>query len=484
MKKLYFFSLKGIIAFAFMAVTGSAGSQTVVHDTLISLAGEDWGMSIDNTSDGGSVIVGGSYEIISGYGDAIIVKLDAQGDTMWTKKYGDGYWQRIYTVHQTADNGYIATGNSWDANSQTDTYTIKFDANGEIVWEKKYGGSGWEATNAVSLTNDNSYIVCGRTETYGVGAMPGVPNIYLLKLDANGDTLWTKAIGGTGWEDAHDVKQTADNGYIVVGATSSVGVNTDLYVVKTDANGAVQWERNYGGNFWDEARHVEILSGGGYVVCGFKNANTDMNGNPVGGDFYLLRLDANGDTLWTKTYGGTSTEQANVVRETSDGGFILGGETESFGEASKNGYLLRTDGNGLEQWMHLIEGGNEDRIHDLVINPDGDFLITGWSHSGSDNDVLFVQIQDDGNTAGLQEKISGNTLLFPNPVNDKLYVKTANIGFAFSIVNSLGQELTTKATANGTVMSLDVSGLAEGMYYLKTLSSDGGSTLQAFVISR
>lgn len=473
MKKIVLFRLGAVFfTFACLSVNQTAYSQTVVMDTLVSLGGDDWGMSIANTSDGGSVIVGGSYEIISGYGDAIIIKLDANGDTLWTRKYGDGYWQRIYSVQQTSDNGYIVTGNSWDANSQTDTYTLKLDNNGMIVWEKRYGGTGWEATNSVCITNDNSYVIAGRTETYGTGAMSGAPNIYLLKLDQAGDTLWTKAIGGSGWEDALEVKQTADNGYIIVGATSSLGNGTDVYVVKTDANGVLEWERNYGGDFRDEAKHVEILSGGGYVVCGFKDAASDMNGNAINGDAYLLRLNANGDTLWTKTFGGANTEQVNVVRQTSDGGFITAGETESFGESGKNGYLIRTDGNGEEQWTQLIEGGFEDRIHDLVINASGDFLLTGWKNNGADADVLIAKVLDEGNTTGINEgQLATAEFVFPNPTYDYIYYPFAGKQTAYSVCDHTGK-IVLKGTLTSGDAIIDVSALSEGVYIFKPADTD------------
>ncbi len=170
------------------------------------------------------------------------------------------------------------------------------------------------------------------------------------------DTLWTKAFGGTNEDYGRSVQETSDGGYIIAGYTKSFGAGSyDVYLIKTDANGDTTWTKTYGGSNIDQGYSVEQTSDGGYIIAG----NSKSFGAGLD-DVYLIKTDANGDTTWTKTYGGSNIDQGYSVEQTSDGGYIIAGYTKSFGAGSYDVYLIKTDANGDTTWTKTY-GGSKNR---------------------------------------------------------------------------------------------------------------------------
>jgi ribosomal protein S11 len=178
--------------------------------------------------------------------------------------------------------------------------------------------------------------VAGYTSSFGAGGT----DIFLIKTDASGNLQWAKTYGGTGWDYAYSVQQTSDGGYIVAGHTNSFGAGYyDIFLIKTDANGNVIWAKTYGGTYSDYASSVQQTSDGGYIVAGY----TFSFGAGIN-DIFLIKTDANGNVIWAKTYGGTVGDEAYSVRQTSDGGYIVAGGTWSF--SVEGAFLIKTDANG------------------------------------------------------------------------------------------------------------------------------------------
>jgi hypothetical protein len=303
-----------------------------------------------------------------------------------TASYGQGWEQyyhndtvpTAYALDQTADNGFIL------ATSYTDKITydqidllIKTDVNGDTLWT-----SGIDVVSSshnyfydIEQTTDGGYILSG-----DIG-LSGGQDMYLVKTDANGDTLWTKNYGGTGHDYGRSVHQTTDGGYIMIGSINQGGSNWDLYLVKTDASGNVLWTQNYGGIDSDYGEDVEQTADGGYIVTG--------STKPVGSnnmDVYLVKTDANGTVLWTQTYGTLAAgEEGSHVQQTPDGGYILG-STISTGNIY-NVVLTKVDGLGVVQWTQAYSGsGNYNTINSLLQSNDGGYLIVG--NSNSENFIL------------------------------------------------------------------------------------------------
>jgi hypothetical protein len=217
-----------------------------------------------------------------------------------------------------------------------DIFFIKTDANGNIIWAKTYGGTNYDWAYSVQQTSDGGYIVAGITASFGAGGY----DIFLVKTDANGNLQWAKTYGGTSWDRAFSVQQTSDGGYIVAGWTDSFSAGLgDIFLIRTDASGNISWAKTYGGGSFDRAYSVQQTSDGGYIAAGFTRSFGAGDDN-----IFLIRTDASGNISWAKTYGGTYYDYAYSVQQTSDGGYILAGETVSFGAGGA--FLVKTDANG------------------------------------------------------------------------------------------------------------------------------------------
>ena len=213
-------------------------------------------------------------------------------------------------------------------------------AHAQVVrFARTYGGMNDDRAWFVLQTTDGGYIVAGYTNSFGAGS----GDVFLVKTDANGNVQWAKTYGGTGGEIAHSVQQTSDGGYIVAGYTTSFGAGWgDAFLVKTDANGNVQWAKTYGSTGDEYIITVQQTSDGGYIGAG---ATSSFGAGGL--DFFLIKTDANGNLQWAKTYGGTGLDSVYYsVQQTSDGGYIVAGYTTSFGAGGEDIFLVKTDANG------------------------------------------------------------------------------------------------------------------------------------------
>ncbi len=313
----------------------------------------------------------------------------AYAQVRFAKTYGGTNWDFARSVQQTSDSGYIVAGytRSFGA-GYSDFFLIKTDANGNVQWAKTYGGTDWDEAYSVQQTSDGGYIVAG----YIYIAWPNY-DIFLIKTDANGNVQWAKTYGGTYGDYAYSVQQTSDGGYIVAGRTGSFGAgNWDIFLIKTDANGNIQWAKTYGGTNSDEAYSVQQTSDGGYVVAGYTNSF-----GAGYSDFFLIKTDANGNIIWAKTYGGTGNDWAYSVQQTSDDGYIVAGFTTSFGAGNYDIFLIKTDANGNVQWAKTYGGIGNDWAYSVQQTSDGGYIVAGFTTSfGAGSWEIFL-IKTDAN---------------------------------------------------------------------------------------
>ena len=261
----------------------------------------------------------------------------------------------------------------------------------DSLWTRAYGGSSLDRAWGVTQTTDRGYVLAGETYSYGAGSS----DAYLVKLDKAGDTLWTRTYGGSALDLAMDVKRTPDGGCIVVGSSFSYGPgNAGIYVLKLDSNGDTLWTRSYGGPTYDYGEAIIRLPAGGYAVAGatysFGAGHSDM---------FLLRLDANGDSLWMRTYGASGYEWGFSLSHTRDGGFILAGYTDTYGWGMKDSYIVKTDANGFQQWFKSFGGSEDDCALDIIEDMGGGYILSGYTHSfGSGNNVFAVRMKSNGDS--------------------------------------------------------------------------------------
>jgi len=316
-----------------------------------------------------------------------------QPETLWTKTFGGGSYDRGYCVQQTSDGGYILTGStsSYGAGG-ADVWLIKTDASGDTLWTKTFGGTDYDYGNSVQQTSDGGYIIIGSTESYGLGEM----DAWLIKTDSSGDTLWTKTYGGNNEDGGISVQQTSDGGYVLACYTESYGSGySDFWLIKTDADGDTLWTRTYGGNNSEGCKSVQQTSDGGYIIAG----STESYG--LGEmDAWLIKTDSSGDTLWTKTYGGDSDDRCLSVCQTSDGGYILTGSTSSYGAGGADVWLVKADTSGRMVWGKTYGGSGYDRGKSVEQITDGGYIIVGYNKSINDGaeDTWLIKTNASGDT--------------------------------------------------------------------------------------
>jgi hypothetical protein len=316
----------------------------------------------------------------------------AHAQVRFAKTYGGTSYDSASSVQQTSDGGYIVAGmtTSFGAGNW-DIFLIKTDANGNILWAKTYGGTYSEYASSVQQTSDGGYIVAGMTTSFGAGGR----DILLIKTDANGDVQWAKTYGGTNDDFAYSVQQTSDGGYIVAGTTNSFGAGVgDFFLIKTDASGDIIWAKTYGGTNTDLAYSVQQTSDGGYIVTGLtRSFGAGWN------DVFLIKTDENGDIQWAKTYGGTSSDAAYSVQQTSDGGYIVAGFTYSFGAGVGDFFLIKTDASGDIIWAKTYGGTNTDLAYSVQQTSDGGYIVAGFtlSFGAGGRDILLIKTDANGN---------------------------------------------------------------------------------------
>jgi hypothetical protein len=327
---------------------------------------QDYAKSIQQTQDGGYVVVGYTESYGAGYFDVWLVKTDASGDTAWTRTFGGKEGDYGNSVQQTQDGGYIVAGftGSYGAGF-SDVWLVKTDASGDVVWTKTFGGVQEDNGYSVRQTADGGYIIAGYTESRGAGDY----DVRLIKTDANGDTVWTRTFGGEGLDWGYSVRQTQDGGYIVAGCLDYYGPSRgDVWLIKTDVNGDTLWTRTFGGSSYDQGNSVRQTQDGGYIIAGY----TESYGAGYF-DIWLVKTDAAGDTVWTRTFGGAGEERSSCVAETQDGGYVVVGYTWSYGAGEDDVWLMKTDAGGNEVWSKTFGGTSWDDGNSVQQTQDGGY---------------------------------------------------------------------------------------------------------------
>jgi len=249
------------------------------------------GLSVQQTTDGGYIIAGRTSSFGNGVGDAWLIKTDSNGNDEWKQTFGGSNYDLSYSVQQTTDGGYIMTGGTFSfSNGQSDVWLIKTDSEGIEKWNQTFGGRYSEFGLSVQQTTDGGYIISGGTDTFWSN---GQSDFWLIKTDSEGIEEWNQIFAGSGGELGLSVQQTSDGGYIITGGkVSYVGASSGLWLIKTDSQGAEEWEQNFGGIEYNVGSSVQQTTDGGYIITGV----TGSFGNG-GWDIWLIKTDLDGNTV-------------------------------------------------------------------------------------------------------------------------------------------------------------------------------------------
>ncbi len=327
-------------------------------------------------------------------------------DVVWAKTYGGPQAEGCRAIYPCPDGGFIMTGYTFShGTGDSDVLVIKTDEQGNLVWSKTYGGAGTEYGNGCLSTSDG-YLVVGYTTSFGSGAR----DVYLIKLDKNGSEIWSKTYGGASWDEGIAVKETDDGHYVLCGYTHSFGKGEeDVYLIKTDSQGNLIWSRTYGGERLDKGNSICVTKDGGFlmgVTSGSFSQNTD---------FFLIRTDADGQELWSRTYAakgprGHGFDWCNSISSTQDGGVLLIGYTDC--QDVMDIHLIKTDSEGKEVWSKTLGRKPFYDFGNVVFeSPWGDLILLGTTKSIVpdekiyNNDIYLIRMDYKGDV--IEERIIG-----------------------------------------------------------------------------
>jgi uncharacterized repeat protein (TIGR02543 family)/uncharacterized delta-60 repeat protein len=310
----------------------------------------------------------------------------------WIKTFGGSFEDSIYApVQQTSDEGYILAGCTYSFGSgASDLWIVKLNSNGEIDWQKAYGGTSYESAYSIRQTSDGGYIVAGETSSFGAGNY----DIWILKLSPTGDIEWQKTYGGGQEDYAMSIEQTSDGGYIAAGVTSSFGAGSrDAWVLKLHSDGSVDWQKAYGGSSNDYAWAIQQTSDGGYIMAGETYSFGDASDNG-----WILKLSPEGNIEWQRIYGGSDKDWFSAIQQTSDGSYVACGNSYSFGAGYSDGWIIKLTSNGNIEWQRAYGGANYDYVFFTQQTDEGGYIVAGYTYSfgAGDDDVWILKLTSTG----------------------------------------------------------------------------------------
>lgn len=311
-----------------------------------------------------------------------------EGDTLWTRTYGDTSNQMANSVVQTSDGGFAVAGMSGSSNA-ADFWLLRIDSDGDTLWTRKYGTADNEEACSVKQTHDGGYIMAGWVleDTSGFW----VYNLYVVRADANGDTLWTWRYGGHDYAYAYDIEETPDSGFVLIGKTGQVLMDYDVYLVKLDSDGDTLWTRVYGGPDNQEGYDVELTPDGGYILTGETGDCPDFNA-------YLIKVDADGDSIWGQIYGDSLIDIGYSVKPTIDGGYIVAGCSEETTPGTLKTYFIKTNSIGDTIWTRTYGGPLVNEANSIYETFSGDYIATGYYGNDRETDLYILKLDINGDT--------------------------------------------------------------------------------------
>jgi len=450
----------------------------------------------------GTYIVAGSTESTDGdvhgkHGnsdsyDYWVVKLNSDGDTLWTKCYGGSSSDRATSIIQTNDDAYLLAGYTVSTdgdvhgnNGSVDVWLVKLNSEGDTLWTKCYGGSSNDQPNTIIQTHDDGYLVAGSTiSTDGdVHGNHGGADAWLIKLNSDGDSLWTKCYGGSSDEIASSIIQINDDGYIMAGFAVSTDGDVhgnhgerDAWLVKLNSDGDTLWTKCFGGSYLDKAGSIIQTNDDGYLVSVETDSDDgDIHGYHGGNDIWLIKINSDGDSLWTKCYGGSLSEEARSIIQTMDGQSVLAAYTSSNdGDISEN--------HGFFDFWVVKLCYSSEFVFDTTICNGSSYFAGGAEQTeagtyydyyenicGSDSTVITVLTIENCGLA-INTLHNNSLIVYPNPTDGVLYIDKKQMNKLLLL------DITGRVVLESNEKQIDLSSYPAGLYYLKLIDNEGQPT--------
>jgi len=430
----------------FLPLFGFSQADTIAHLYTFGGNNNDNAEEIEATVDGGYIVIGATSSNSSGNTDAYLLKIDSLCNYEWSQALGGTNNDWGYSIKQTFDNGFIiATSSNSYSNGGYDAVLMKRDSLGNYVWKKTYGGEDWDFAYSVIQTYDSGYVFCG--ETYNNSN--GYSDVYIVKTNPIGDTLWTRSYGGSLIDKGNSVIETSDSNIVVAGVTNTVSDSSQVYILKLTPNGTLLWDSIYGGSFYDVANSIIETTNGNYVINGTTtsfNMSNDL-------DYYLIRTDKDGVPIWENFFGSVGDEVAYDLYEDSLGKFVNVGYTEAAGGGMKDAQLfLITSSGGWGSLGPTYGNFTDESIKSFTVGKNGNYCMAGFTNSYGNglNDVLIIRLDtlylgQDTNVANnidiIPLTITENNeksifSIYPNPTKDYIIVNINELNTTFNFILS------------------------------------------------
>jgi len=440
----------------------SINAQTTFQKIFGSI-GQDGGYSVIQTADSNYIFTG-YWTTPTNQSYLFLIKVNSIGDTIWTrirKTFSCGNTGG-YSIIQTSDLGYAVVGYKLVCypSQNTQFYMLKTNEIGDSLWGFTYGQNYVDYAYSVKQTSEGGFIIAGYTDTI----TGSVGHLYLIKTDVIGASIWSKTYGSSKYGEAHSVIQTSDDGYVVVGFLQQSNGLDDVYLVKTDNNGDTLWTKYYGGANEDVGYCIQKTHDNGFIIAG-----ATMTYGVGGYDAYLIKTNSNGIMQWQKTFGGLDDDWGNYVYPTSDGGYIIAGSTQSFSNGNYDIYLVKTDSLGNQQWYKSFGGINADYAYSVQQTFDGGYILVGMR---GDN-IYLIKTDGNGNATSINEMdisvLSSNVSIFPNPFSSATTIQSnTNLENAtLTVYNSFGQQVKESKNISGQSITFLRDNLPNGIYYIR-----------------
>ena len=409
MKKVVIILICSILLFQIFEATASLNNEIKNDNKLISFRqnvfrenifgnktfggrGDDRGYSIDIVDDSGYIIAGYTSSFGNGGEDAWVVKIDSNGNEEWNQTFGGQYSDRFYSIIQNNDRDFVCCGyTSSFGNGGEDAWVVKIDSNGNEEWNQTFGGQYSDRFYCIQKVEDENYVLTGFTsQNYGSNK----EDTWLVKISNNGEEIWNKIFGGNYYDYGGSVKQTIDNGFVIVGLISHDPdlYNADSFVIKTNNHGNIIWEKTYGGPYLEYGTDIIQINNGSYIISGVSQQYLD-DGGGSDGNIELIKIDSSGNIDWIQSIGDSNYHDfCNSIKQTIDNKYIIVGSKIDFSVADSQVTLTKCDINGFVEWSKVYGNIGEDVGVDVIQTQTGEYVLTGYtsSYSKGDYDVWVI----------------------------------------------------------------------------------------------
>jgi TolB-like protein len=412
--------------------------------------------------------------------DVRLIKVDDWGDTVWTRTYPRMWTQFPTAIREMADHTYLVAGfiSTKIAPTRFSAYLMKINVNGDTIWTKTIGTTDDnEQIFDMQSTSDGGYILCGYYDELYTDVY-----YYLLKINAKGDSLWTITYNPLPGDKAQGraVVETAEKDFVIAGQVERDG-NAMAHLVKLDSTGQVHWAQSWDYEGVEALYDVKGTSDGGYILGGYTNSSGAGQM-----DFYLIKTDTQGDSTWTRTYGGSSNEFGYCIEPIGESGYLFAGSSASFGAGSTDFYLVRTNFMGDTLWTRTFGGRFSDWFQDMRLANDGGYILTGYTYNfGAGENSYLIKTDSEGLVTSIHSDppvIAGIFHLYqnyPNPFNPLTAISwqlAVDSHVELSVYNVLGEKVATlvskKMNPGNHSYIFGAENLASGIYYYQLVAGD------------